>query len=107
MSEANVNALETTQWESFDTFVAEGCGLFWTFHFSDENWQVESACNCPRFLKHYTCKHVMMIAIRKEVIRIPRAVIPTLIGEKPKRGRQKKQPKHYFPSENLTIEFIP
>lgn len=90
LCESNIKELESTVWEDFDTYVKNGCGLFWTVELSKENWQTESKCTCPFFLKKFICKHIMMFALRAKICKLPRAAIPTVLGEKPKRGRKKQ-----------------
>jgi uncharacterized Zn finger protein len=50
----------------------------------------KSKCNCPAFLKNYTCKHVVGMAIRLKYCKPPSAVETMPIGEKRKRGRPAK-----------------
>lgn len=89
LCEANIEELESTEWKDFDDFVERGCGLFWTIELSNEKWQTESKCTCPFFLKHFVCKHIMMLALRAKICKLPRAAISTVLGQKTKRGRKK------------------
>lgn len=92
LTDDNVFRIQTTNWETFDQFIDFGNGLYWTVHLCDENndWSMKSKCDCPFFLKHYKCKHVIGMALRQRIAKLPRAAVSTLIGPKPKRGRKAK-----------------
>lgn len=92
MRKDSVQLLQNTNWRSFDQFIKQGFGFFWTVTLGT-NWKCESKCDCPYFLKHYMCKHVIGLALRTKICKLPRAAIPTLLGAKAKAGRKGKAKK--------------
>lgn len=80
-------------WETFDEYKEQ--------HFSEwevilpiekENW-LDGTCNCPNFLKHYLCKHLVGLAIRLKYVQPPSEPRAIPIGMKRKRGRPAKAKK--------------
>jgi hypothetical protein len=53
---------------------------------NSKNWQMpgQIICDCPRFLKKYSCKHCISLAVRSGFIVIPLAGKNVIIGQKPK-----------------------
>lgn len=77
-------------WTTFDQFKTRafiGWKIVW-----ETNWR-NVTCNCPVFLKNYICKHVVGIAIRKNLIAVPNEAKNVPIGQKRKRGRPAKSRK--------------
>lgn len=65
-----------TSWTTFDRFKAQaftGWKIIW-----EANWR-NSICNCPDFMRKYICKHIVGIAIHKNLIEVP-------VGQKRKLG---------------------
>lgn len=93
LTEDNVARIENSQWDTFDQFVEYACGLFWNVTLSKDHWKTFSTCDCPYFLKHYMCKHVIGMSLRHKICKLPRAAIPTELGAKPKRGRKAQSTK--------------
>lgn len=92
LSADNVQRLKIANFKTFDQLIDFGKGLHWSVKlFNDKNdWSVHSSCDCPYFLKNYKCKHVIGMALRQRIAKIPMAAVSTQIGAKPKRGRKKK-----------------
>lgn len=87
LTKANVEKLQKTKFRDFDQYVKFGIGFYWTVNLSQTQWQMFSSCDCPHFLKNFMCKHVIGVALRNKICKLPRAAIPTAIGEKRKRGK--------------------
>lgn len=90
LNEDNVTRMEHEQWKNFDDFCNFGSGFYWKINLVKDDWKSNSTCDCPFFLKRFKCKHVIGLALRTKIVRLPRAAIPTPIGEKAKRGRKKQ-----------------
>lgn len=75
------------KWSSFDEFR----------RISTDVWVViinsldlpESTCTCPIFLKRMSCKHVLGMKIRLQLVEVPHAAMEVPLGQKRKRGRPK------------------
>lgn len=93
LTEDNVVRIENSQWKPFDQFIDYACGLYWNVVLSKSDWKTCSTCDCPYFLKRYMCKHVIGMALRLKICKLPRAAIPTALGAKPKRGRKTQSTK--------------
>lgn len=52
-----------------------------------ENW-MDSTCSCPYFMKNPVCKHIIAIAMLKRLVQCPVEANPTILSQKPKRGRK-------------------
>lgn len=85
-----VKVLKKFVWRSFDQYVSQGYGFYYSVAISKTHFFTKSQCSCPWFLKHYTCKHVLGLGLRMNLCSIPRAAITTFLGTKKKRGRKAK-----------------
>lgn len=90
LTENNVSRHEKRKWKSFDKFIESGSGLYWKVELSKDEWKSGSSCECPYFLKNFTCKHIIGLALQSKMCKLPRTAITTELGERPKRGRKEK-----------------
>lgn len=88
-----IDAIQQKKWSSFDQFVNEGFGNCWTVQVSTPDWKDYSKCECPQFQKNYVCKHILGVALREKICKLPRTAIPTMLEQKAKPGRKKKNTK--------------
>lgn len=80
--------LEQKQWVSFDEFIQQGFNQFYLVHLSNSNWKCNSRCSCPFFFKQNICKHVIALAIRENLYKVPNTLNPqVLANQKKKPGR--------------------
>lgn len=74
-------------WDTFDDF-KNNTFSGWSTIAPETNW-IEGSCNCPAYFKHFMCKHVVGIAIRRRLLEVPYEAKQIPIGQKRKRGRTK------------------
>lgn len=86
------NYLELQEnWSSFEEFKKlDKC--IWTIFIKYDNLD-ESSCTCLYFMKNLTCKHVLGMKIKLNLVTVPNEVKPILVGQKRKRGRPLKTSK--------------
>ena len=73
--------------KSFDAFVQNCC--LWEVKIVQSI--LSTSCNCPEFMLHYVCKHVLVALIEQNVISVPEEFsTKELIEEKKKPGRPSK-----------------
>lgn len=91
----SVEKLRQMTWKSFDQYVQFGHGMFYTIRIAKdkEKWHVNSQCDCPEFFKHYVCKHLVGIALRRKIAILPKTAITTVLTENKKSGRPTKAAK--------------
>lgn len=89
-----INELNKKKWSNFDQFVAGALHTFWNVHISIRDWKLKSKCDCPDFFKNYMCKHIIGVALREKLCKCPKNAIPTLLAQKAKPGRKKRQQRH-------------
>lgn len=53
----------------------------------NSDW-MQSTCSCLRFMLKQMCKHVIAVALLKRVAVCPSDANPTVLCQKPKRGRK-------------------
>ncbi len=75
-------------YSDFDKFVAT-CFKIKTINSNVSKWD-ECACSCVYYAKHYSCYHIIAIAVAKKLTSIPDKFKNVPIGQKPKRGRKPK-----------------
>ena len=82
-----VEQMVSLPFEEFDELMAEMSKLR-LVKLDKNNWKL-SSCTCKWYLKHYMCKHIIVVAVRKNLYTLdPRAEqIP--VGQNRKRGRPK------------------
>ena len=61
-----------------------------TTNFRDQG---RNTCNCPEFLKIYTCIHSLSMAIKLDLAVVPLEAKDIAIGKKPKVGRSSRAKK--------------
>jgi len=59
----------------------------WVVNFLKANWESESTCSCPVFLKSIICKHIIGLAIKLNLYEVCSEAKSVPIGQKRKRGR--------------------
>lgn len=72
-------------WRNFNCFKKYQCAV-WAVSITGNDWQAGS-CTCPVFMKSYTCKHLLGIAIFKKFLTVSEEAKAIPIGQKRKRGR--------------------
>ena len=78
-------------WTTFDSYVTHSNEM-WTIDFNSQSWHL-SSCNCLHYKKRHHCKHIIEIALRKNIIEIPASYYGgCIIGQKPKKGRPPRAP---------------
>lgn len=76
---------------SFDQYFSEKYGQFWTTKISKKtDWKKNSKCDCPIFFKQNKCKHILAMALKVKVCKLPRAALNVPLDKKQKRGRKRK-----------------
>jgi hypothetical protein len=88
ITKADLNKYKNNKWTIFNQF--KKSFDIWCMEFDNNSDWKKSKCNCPAFLKHYICKHIVGIAIRLKYCKPPPAAKTMPIGEKRKRGRPAK-----------------
>ena len=80
-------------WASFTHFKDVQFGI-WKVTLPNNRLEWENEfCNYPNFLKEYTFKHVIGIAVRLKFCKLPSTAKDVPLGEKRKRGRLRKATK--------------
>ena len=51
-----------------------------------DDWR-NAKCSCPIFMKKYICKHIVGMAILKNLVEVPDEAKTVPLGQKRKRGR--------------------
>lgn len=88
-NEKYYKSLERKEWKTFDEYITYGFQMFWLVKLSRENWNTNSSCTCPIFLKDYHCKHVTAIAIEEKLFECPIEANPDVLVRKKGPGRTK------------------
>lgn len=83
------------RWNTFEQFKSRAFKVWVTQLPIDGNEWKNRRCTCPKYLKTYICKHNVGLAIRFRHVRAPPAAKDVPIGEKRKRGRQRKLQRLY------------
>lgn len=83
----NVEELRNYNFKSFDQYKNKRHGLFWTVKLQKLDW-MNSLCDCPNFRKKYVCKHLIGIALREKLCKLPRKAITVPLAKKPQKGRK-------------------
>lgn len=89
----SVEKLLQMSWKSFEQYVQFGHGMFYTVRIAKEKWHIDSQCDCPDFFKHYVCKHIVGIALRRKIAILPKTAITTVLSQNKKSGRPAKATK--------------
>ncbi|RNA00865.1 hypothetical protein BpHYR1_033902 [Brachionus plicatilis] len=55
----------------------------------EQNWKF-SSCSCRDYLKDYMCQHIIVVLLSKKSIQVPEKYLDSVIGCKPRPGRNKK-----------------
>lgn len=79
------------KWKKFDEWSSH-YGLFWTVSLTQKCW-LDSRCDCPCFLKHYMCKHIVGMSLHFKLCKLPRKAISVKLTKKPSKGRKPKATK--------------
>lgn len=85
-----VRNLLTRRYRSLKEYSDKRFGKFWTVEIGSNNWQNSSSCDCPVFMKHYKCKHIVGIALKSKLCKLPRQALCITLTQKKKRGRKPK-----------------
>jgi hypothetical protein len=89
--ETHTHIKQKYNWATFDSYV-DHSNAMGTIDFNAESWHL-SSCNCWHFKKRYHCKHIIALALRKNIITIPASYYGgCIIGQKPKKGRPPRAP---------------
>lgn len=90
-----VHAIENKEYSSFDEYFEEKYGAFHKVRIfkatakSDE-WQMQSKCQCKYFFKNNMCRHLLGLALKTKVCKLPRTAITEKLVNKIPRGRKHK-----------------
>jgi uncharacterized Zn finger protein len=88
-----MDVVKKMKWYSFEQYKKKAfsiCSV--TLPIDKLNW-LDGICSCPEFLKKFTCKHVVGMAIRLNYCKPQPAAKNVKIGEKRRRGRPAKSRK--------------
>lgn len=85
--EAARNLFLSTAATSFEIYTTEYHQRVYEVNFKVDNWTL-STCSCPKFMLKQICKHVLAIGILKRILVCPVTANPSVLGQKPKRGRK-------------------
>lgn len=85
-----VEKLENRNYTSIDQYRKKYYGQFWTVSVSSTNWQGNSLCDCPIFLKNYACKHSVGIALLNKYVKTPKRALAISLKQKKSKGRKPK-----------------
>lgn len=88
IQKADLNRYINSKWTNFNQF--KKSHDIWCMQMIEGNDWIKSKCNCPFFLKNYICKHIVGLALRLKLCKVPAAAKTVPIGEKRKRGRPAK-----------------
>lgn len=86
----NLNKAKRKTFKTFDSYVKNGFGQFYTDSLNKISWETESHCNCKVFLKDYACVHVVGLALKTRLCKLPKSAIPTELAKKNSVGRRPK-----------------
>ncbi len=85
---AELSKYKNQSWTTFNQFKKINFKFYCVTMFNEE-W-MKSKCTCANYLKTYSCKHIIGIALRLKLCKAPAAAKDIQIGQKRKRGRPKK-----------------
>lgn len=81
--------LNNHKFKSFDDYCAKRHGLFWTVNLNKDSW-MNSKCDCLHFLKNYVCRHIVGIALKEKLVKLPKKALTVRIAKKATLGRKPK-----------------
>ncbi|RNA10127.1 hypothetical protein BpHYR1_047206 [Brachionus plicatilis] len=81
--EENQQDVINMSFESFDECKRICFGIWYT-NLNEPNWKL-STCTCPHFFKKHTCKNIIGISARLNLVKIPIETKNVPLGEKRKR----------------------
>lgn len=84
--EAAAEMFYSTEAKSYEEYLEDYHQSVYELNFN-ENW-MNSTCTCPHFMKNPVCKHILALALLKQIVRCPAEANPTILSQKPKRGRK-------------------
>lgn len=85
-----INEILNKKYKKLDEYRNEIYGKFWTVQIGLEDWKNCSSCSCPVFLKNYKCKHVVGLALKNKICKIPRRALCIELTKKKAKGRKPK-----------------
>lgn len=86
-----VDGINATEFKSLDEYREKRFAKFWTVKLDKTAWHTQSLCDCPSFLKNYYCKHVIALALRKKLCKLPKKALTAKITKAVnKKGRVAK-----------------
>lgn len=83
--EDTIERYENLQWSDFNEFVSIRFSLY-KVEIECSNWR-DSKCTCKYFFKEYMCKHIIGLAAKHRLFKLPREANNQKISSKAKRGR--------------------
>jgi hypothetical protein len=88
ISQCTVNDYKSKyrKWSSYNEFKEIQFSV-WKNNLKLDSEFESTSCSCPSFFKHYSCKHVIVLGIRKRILIPPLEAKSIPIGMKRKRGR--------------------
>lgn len=88
ITKAEITKYKNFDYNSFEEYKEVIFSIWVLFLPSDESKWRQGTCTCPVFLKNYVCKHLVGMALRLKLVKLPPNFI-TLEAERG-RGRPKK-----------------
>ena len=88
-----IQVVNLERWNTFDQFAKRAFRIWLVTLPNDGENLRHGSCTCPIFLKEFSCKHLVGLAIRLKQTTPPTAARCIPIGHKRRRGRPKKATK--------------
>lgn len=81
------NLFYNTESLTFSEYISNFHQRVYKLNFCDDDW-MKSWCSCPKFMSSPVCKHILSIAMLKRLTSCPVEANPSIMGQKPKRGKK-------------------
>ena len=88
INSAELSKYKNQSWSTFNQFKKINF-KFYRVTLNNEEW-IKSICTCANYMKTYSCKHIIGIALRLKLCKAPPAAKAIQLGQKRKRGRPQK-----------------
>jgi len=93
LTDAEIDTVVLKRWNTFDQYKKRAFSVWIIDIPLDTSKWFNGICNCPHFLKTYTCQHVVGIALRLKYCKAPPEAKNVPLGQKRKPGRPSKAKK--------------
>lgn len=74
--------LNNRKFESFDVYVKKRHDAFYTLDLNKKSW-LKSKCSCSHFMKNYICKHIVGLALRNKLCKLPKKALTVKLQKNP------------------------